>query len=360
MRGNELLEKMDLVDWSYVETADCVPPKKNYTLGRWVAVAACLGIVSIGIWKYESNDSSQYENLLKVNVSELNATMGFEGYLCYDISELDNGNPWSESINLSTLPVYKNQIYDSSGAGVPKGWNEDEMNQQLEQTAELLEIEILEIKTIRDGLFLTEMEARTDQGNLVVYANGMITYYPNNIELKMPELLETYDKFLDFKESKVVVLQDYTFDGEMFQDYMLYDAAGNEMEDILNYNFNHAEIVPSYDGKVFLIRKQDQLSLAEKVGDYPIISVKEATRLLVDGKYQTSVPYDFAGKKYIEKIELIYRTGSSEEYLLPYYRFYVELTEEKNDNGLKTYGAYYVPAVEKEYIYNIELLLNYQ
>jgi len=93
--------------------------------------------------------------------------------------------------------------------------------------------------------------------------------------------------------------------------------------------------------------------LADKLGDYPIISVKEATKLPVNEKYQTSVPYEFPGKKYIGKVELIYRTGSSEEYLLPYYRFYAELTNEELANGLKTYGAYYVPAVEEAYIKNM-------
>lgn len=37
---------------------------------------------------------------------------------------------------------------------------------------------------------------------------------------------------------------------------------------------------------------------------------------------------------------------------MPYYRFYVELPEEKRA-GLNNYGAYYVPAVEKEYLTNM-------
>lgn len=39
---------------------------------------------------------------------------------------------------------------------------------------------------------------------------------------------------------------------------------------------------------------------------------------------------------------------------MPYYRFYVELPEEESD-GMKTYGAYYVPAVEEKYISNMPL-----
>ena len=43
-----------------------------------------------------------------------NEGMGFEGYMAHDISELVNGNPWNESVELSALPVYANQLeYDS-------------------------------------------------------------------------------------------------------------------------------------------------------------------------------------------------------------------------------------------------------
>ena len=35
---------------------------------------------------------------------------------------------------------------------------------------------------------------------------------------------------------------------------------------------------------------------------------------------------------------------------MPYYRFYVELPDMKMDNGLKNFGAFYVPAVKAEYI----------
>lgn len=58
------------------------------------------------------------------------------------------------------------------------------------------------------------------------------------------------------------------------------------------------------------------------------------------------MPYKLPGIDYVAKAELVYRTGAREEYFMPYYRFYVELPEEERD-GLKTYGIYYVPAVEK-------------
>ena len=89
--------------------------------------------------------------------------------------------------------------------------------------------------------------------------------------------------------------------------------------------------------------------LSEKIGDYPIITAKEAKESLAEGNYITTVPYDMPGMEYVKKAELIYRTGSLETYFMPYYRFYVEIPE-LEEEGLKTYGAYYVPAVEEEYL----------
>ena len=64
----------------------------------------------------------------------------------------------------------------------------------------------------------------------------------------------------------------------------------------------------------------------------------------------TSVPFEIPGEEFVKKVELIYRTEGYDEYYMPYYRFYVEIPEAELENRLKTYGAYYVPAVESSYI----------
>ena len=93
--------------------------------------------------------------------------------------------------------------------------------------------------------------------------------------------------------------------------------------------------------------------MSVKIGDYPIINSEQAKELLLNGNYITTVPYEISEEKFIKKVELIYRTGEHEECFMPYYRFFVELPEDERENGLKTYGAYYVPAVESSYISNM-------
>jgi hypothetical protein len=89
--------------------------------------------------------------------------------------------------------------------------------------------------------------------------------------------------------------------------------------------------------------------LTMKVGEYPIISEREARDLLVKGNYVTSVPETFPGRKYIRRVELVYRTGYDEEFFMPYYRILVEVPALKYE-GMNTFGAYYVPAVRAEYL----------
>ena len=79
----------------------------------------------------------------------------------------------------------------------------------------------------------------------------------------------------------------------------------------------------------------------------------EAEALLEEGHYITSAPYELPGLEYVEKVELVYRNGALEGCWMPYYRFYVRLPELAEEDGLQTFGAYYVPAVEGRFLTNL-------
>ena len=132
-----------------------------------------------------------------------------------------------------------------------------------------------------------------------------------------------------------------------------FDNSGDAIDQIIQYNFNPVTFYCDDDGKLFLIRIYHP-DLSHKTGDYPIISAEEAAKLLLNGNYITTVPYEMPGADSVVKVELIYRTEPYEKYYMPYYRFYVELPPEMaGKNGLKDFGAYYVPAVEKTYLANM-------
>ena len=388
MKSEKLLDAIGEVRDDYLAEAAADAGKKRRGWGKWAAAAACLCLVVGGAFVLARSQKTSpiiREELPKIAIpAYTGGSMGFEGLMEYRPEELENGNPWQEGMGLDTLPVYKNGCYDPSGAGVPVGLDEAEMAEKLHRAAQALGLDILETTRETDGTKDGEgvhpgkrvysIRASTNCGSLRVYADGTLVYQPPDGTALPPEyhftnsdstaeeaeaalayLAESYAAFLGFESPKLVLQGDYTFSGDYVRSYFVYDAASDDRTNILGYWFRRASFAPNDDGGLMLIRLNDGLIKAEKLGDYPLISVEEARRKLLDGQYQTSVPVPLPGEDAIAKVELVYRTGRQEETLLPYYRFYVELQDGDGwqmtrENGLKTYGAFYVPAIQDAYI----------
>ena len=166
---------------------------------------------------------------------------------------------------------------------------------------------------------------------------------------------DRYRDFIGFDDPQLnLAIGDYTIYGQQTYDVLFFENGKDTEEKILNYNFDLAAFYCDDNGELFIARKW-QADLSKKLGDYPIIRAEEAKELLLNGNYITTVPYEISGEEQVKKVELIYRTGRHEACYMPYYRFYVELPQEARENGLKSYGAYYVPAVESAYISNMPL-----
>ena len=56
MRGNEFLDKMDLIDPSFVEAADAVPNVKKKRYIKWGAIAACLCLLMGSVTAMATSD----------------------------------------------------------------------------------------------------------------------------------------------------------------------------------------------------------------------------------------------------------------------------------------------------------------
>lgn len=395
MRGNEFLDKMELIQPAYVEAADIKITKKKHFIVKWGAVAACIALmVFAGIRFYPQAGSEPAPGLPMLTISDDLAGRGYEGYMANNISEIINANPWKKSSKISFLPVYENVLsYDENfiawGADVDKmrellldvahrlGIDTNNViitdNSPDEQTKQMM-TEKLENGggTVPEGYFdptaLTiktdEMEIQVDQSmTATVFFDPPVSlpdkynfnhYAPRKDIAAVAEYLKKeYSEFIGIENPQINIYGgDYTIYGEQGYSIGFFDDRGNAIEQIINYNFNRVTFHCDDNGDLFIARIY-QPDLSKKLGDYPIISVKQAEELLLNGNYITSVPYEVEQAKYIKKVELIYRAGNYDEVFMPYYRFYVELPEEKRDVGLKTYGAYYVPAVESSYISNM-------
>lgn len=390
--------------------------RNNKRLWLWIPTAACVCLVAIGSATLlpvpQGNNSGISENmewsstelapssgqefhpeadLPMLTITEDLSSMGFEGYMAYDISELVNGNPWNETANISYLPVYRNQLaYDEYGY-VP-GSDFGQMEEFLLEIAERLGMRFAitddtpDEKTqqtiidkfssigesVPSGYFDPSKLIGKDKGMTLEVDESMTAKISFDPAVALPDgynftHFASYDEcsavagFLEEEYQNLIAMDnpqrniyggDYTIYNQQQYHIEFFDGSGDLTEQIINYNFNRVAFYCNDDGKLFLARVFHP-DLSEKTGDYPVITAEEATELLLNGSYMTTVPWDMPGKEYIMKTELIYRTDMTQTYLMPYYRFYIELPEAQTESGLTTYGAYYVPAVSQEYISNM-------
>ena len=338
-----------------------------------------------------------YENLPILHYEEAEGmAYGWEGYIAHDVSEFDSGNPWNENMVFKTLPVFENKSFHETGIALP-GIGEEAMLEKLDFSAKALDAEINEIIKETLGETTSGIDFPADTVTLTytytenccidVSSSGQIVARFGKEEnrfregLELPEnynfthsgttdgeafeilsyVYQNYSDFIGVEEPTFISWADYTFDGNQNRSYSIYDFSGDELSDMLNFAFNKVDVAPNDEGKLMLIRINDYLSCAEKIGEYPIISPEEAKEMLLGGNYITTVPYEIPGEEYIAGVELLYRSRTSEKIWMPYYRFLIEIpgtldnTKAGNLDGFKEFGAYYVPAVEMEYITGLPL-----
>ena len=392
MKSERILDTLGNVEEKYI--AEAAPLQRKGTVLRllkWGAAAACLGLAVYGGMRLISeNPSGLPESLPLLTVTGIGQeAMGYEGYMAYEASELINGNPWTREAQLTTLPVYRNPLsYDDnyivSGADFDAmraflteiagllGMDTDTLNieevgmyspEQQEEVTEKMGGEVpegffdpTEVRAEENGVKITVDTAMTAQITFepaITLPDGYhYTHYSSYEEiLKAADYLEvTYSELLGMKQP-VLNIQGGEYDIYRRQKYSIgfYEAAESLSDEILNYHFRKANFYCNDQGQLWMVRIF-RTDLSDKAGDYPIISVEEAEELLLGGYYITTVPYEIPGQEYIAGAELVYRTGNYEEYYMPYYRFLVEIPEMEGEDGLKDYGAYYVPAVQREYI----------
>ncbi len=322
--------------------------------------------------------------------------MGFEGYMAYDVSELVNANPWTEQAELDALPVYRNvnayndyyrvEDLDLEGmearlrdvaarlgldaAALEPEWQPTDaelglMRDKLAQAGEALseyEAMVTSVEAEQDGVRIqvdTTLTTKIEFDPAVDLGEYNLEWYaPEEEVAATAEYLKT--RFADLLAMKQPVTDltggDYNIYAQRNVDIEFYEGAGDLTEQIVNYNMNPIRLCAAGDaGEGLWLVWLYGPDLSGKLGDYPIVTAEEARALLNEGRYVTSVPYSMPGDEYVRKVELVYRAAAVDEYFVPYYRFYVELPEEQRDYDLKSYGAYYVPAVEQKYIANMPL-----
>ena len=298
-------------------------------------------------------------------------------------SLLDDGSPWSETLDVKEMPVYKNTMF-TAAEGESAPIDEKELKDQVEMIAASLDAEVQDISydkgqesgidNAEDGTTTAyKATATTDIGEISVTSDHhtVINFfqsvevpeeyrYPpaemNKVEAESVTeyLLEAYGSLLSFKNPKQSTSAVYDETGNLKWIIKGYDDVGDSKDEIINYSMKKMIFETDETGNLKSITLNDSLSSSRKIDSYPIISASAAKKLLKKGNYITFGDNPLPAIEQIENVNLVYLTGRTFETFLPYYSFDIRSQDtESETSGLAQYATYYVPAVKGEYISNM-------
>ena len=283
---------------------------------------------------------------------------GMGGRYAESADALTDGNPWTPDTVFSSLPVYAHCAF-----------SEEERLSLLRDTAKRLSLPDGDITA--DAFFTV---LKTDTATVSVYAEGDITiqFTPKRRLSALSDyaygctaaqataciepLKEAFFGLLGMKKPHAVLEGgEYDFFAKpMGYTVAFYDAAGSEKQQFLRFQLHRTYLYPTEEGGGIDLVRIYAYDRAEKVGDYPIISLDEATALLQNGNFITAVGDDLPETLAPEKVALVYRTSHADSHYMPYYCFTVRLRDDTHtvahEKGIPSFGEVYVPAVQARYL----------
>ena len=346
---------------------------------RALAAAACLALsIYAGARALTPQAAPEPTPDASLPVLELDAGLFTDGQGAFllrmrSFSEYSFGSPWSADAELAALPVFANPVeyapVEQNRAAL--SWDEPAMRERLLGLAASLGMDAGEDDIVcaldADGALWSlalsgggvsveverDLSARVDfETPLELPVEFGYDSPRANYEAAGEYFAEHYAARFGIENPRWSVGGgDYKYDG-VTQRYSLriYEAGKNVAESLVNYCFGGLTLIPGEDGGLRTIR----LGLTPaSLGNYPLISLEEATELVLNGgelpgTLNTLRAEDIAG------VTLVYHVGIYDEYYMPYYcfafverePFYTEVLPE----GFTGYSLYYVPAVSGEYL----------
>ncbi len=374
MRGYEFLEKMGLIDPKYIDAAEKTPVRRTNIWWKLGAVAACIAILVTVFFNLPQQEIPQLDPTQPTGTHTNNhGGAGGEGYSAYDISQVTNNNPWYETAEFESLPIYDNPL-SSNGAG--EAWGADIADLKafaLDVAARLgIESPTMEYRSYRGK---PVPEDSTGPTKVIIEADGITITVDQMLSasidfepaIALPEQYNpsnnmTYDEayaiaeylkvefsaLLNMEDPQISIEGHYNLFGEPNYQIYFYDGSNDLVEEIINYNFRSVKFWCSEAGLSKVIIEDTDLS--HKTADLPVISVSDAEELLINGQFSTDSGDPFPGKEYIRKVELVYQNSVFDDYFIPCYRFYVDIPNveltEQSDQNIMIYSTYYVLAVD--------------
>lgn len=394
MKKEDLFELIGNADEEFLAVSEKEHRRKNVMLKITAAVAClCLLVLSLPHFIQIPMDSNEKppvqeevydENLPVISLmsDRFFEGMGYSAIIHYHLDQDYIQGPWNPSVKIEKLPVYRNLLLDTKKGYTPLGVERKALLSELKNLESKLGIQTKNIEfesydsnapankanylTARYNDAQLEVEINANGTKRLLYDKKIIpdeyNFFANTLsqhdaEKSLDYLAEKYAFLTGFKNPKKATFGNYNIYVEFSREYHLYDEGKNVAESIVNYNLKRASFSPSTDEPSTYISLDDYTKSLELVGNYPIVSLQKASKLLRQGKYVSSVPYPITSKSEIAAIDIHYVPVPYIEYWIPFYCFYVKLpldTGNFTDSRLHSYGIYYVPAIPNKYIKDLK------
>ena len=122
MKKENFSEALGGIDLKYVDEAEAYRrprARKRHYLSKALAAAACLALAVYAVARFAAENSPAVPtvdpNLPVLDIlSDNYGSLGVVAMYADDFSEYLCGNPWSEDMGLTTLPVYANAVHHAS------------------------------------------------------------------------------------------------------------------------------------------------------------------------------------------------------------------------------------------------------
>jgi len=316
MKAEELSRAFSGIDPVYLQDAEEL--RENLKSGRkgfsvLYPVLACAVIVLLGVFFFGNVREEEpviatvepVSSLPVLTVTFETEGMGFEGYDLSDVSEWKQNDVVLKSYD--KLPVYQKNLPDENAEEV------------LKDTADQLGI------AYDDSMINMEFVPCLETEELNIYAydsHDVLVQFNESIGAET--LIERYPALYGNIKNPVSV---EAGEGE----WIVYDGTV--------YSYFFESLVYNSDS----IRFEADVTYVT-VGDYPLITVEEAKDQLLNNAFEYGA-YAIEGNEEMTEGEIAYVNCSG--YEIPFYRFLVkkELMPDKY-----SWFAYYIPAVDSEYI----------
>ena len=378
MNPEQLSDAMNELPQELLEETQAARSRRRPRWKPLAAAAACL-LLAAGAWALAGRPAEPAPDPEPGDLPVLTIDRDYSGMGDYPLSAEEfaayDGGPWQEGMELAALPVFRNITRMDVANGFRTGGGDyAQLRRTMERLAAAAGADVAQAAVevrVPDETVQAAMEdawaGETWQCGVTFAVRGGPTELAltwKDVTVTVGESGELWVKLsrpelaaLTPGAAAAWLLEQY---GAVFGEQTRYfmaarDSGGCSLyfyrpEEDLTQGILQRSILKTWvrlsGGSCELRLYRPELSDANTVGDYPLVTADQARQRLAAGQH-LSAWEPFPGEDRVKRVDLQYLARQTDRYFMPYYVFWVECDD--GEQGV-CYRPYYVPAVADAYL----------